>query len=348
VTAPVRLTAYSHGAGCACKLGPGDLAAVLELLGPTADDDPNLLVGYGTSDDAGVYRVRDDLALVFTTDFFTPIVDDAYDWGRIAATNALSDVYAMGAVPLMVLNLVAWPREGLPAELLADVLRGGRDVAKAAGAALVGGHSIDDAEPKYGMAVVGTADPDRLIRNDAGRPGDLLVLTKPLGTGVASTALKQDRVPAAVMVAAVEVMTTLNAAAATTALEHGVRAGTDVTGFGLLGHLRELAVASGCSAEVTADEVPLIPGVAELVEAGMVAGGTRRNRDHVESSVRWGGTPETLRWLLCDAQTSGGLLLAVPEAAVGGLVSTLEAAGTPAASVVGRLVAGEPGAIAVS
>src|SRR4051795_10119499 len=235
----VRLTALSHGAGCACKLSPADLRTVLGLVrGFEPATDPNLLVGFDTADDAAVYRLRDDLAIVVTTDFFTPIVDDAFDWGRIAATNALSDVYAMGAAPLLALNLVAWPREGLPFELLARVLDGGHDVVRAAGALVGGGHSIDDAEPKYGLAVVGTVDPDRVLTNRGAQVGDALVLTKPLGLGVISTALKRDAASPDLVAEAIRVMTTLNADARDAALAvtaGAVHAATDVTGFGPLG-----------------------------------------------------------------------------------------------------------------
>ena len=243
---PVRLTDFSHGAGCACKLSPADLRTVLGLMRASdAAADPDLLVGFDTSDDAAVYRLRDDLAIVFTTDFFTPIVDDPYDWGRIAATNALSDVYAMGATPLLALNLVGWPREGLPFDLLARVLDGGGDVVRAAGAFIGGGHSIDDAEPKYGLAVVGTVHPDRVLTNAAARTGDALVLTKPIGLGVISTSLKRASAPPPLIAEAVHIMTTLNASARDAAVEvgDGVHAATDVTGFGLLGHLREMVAA---------------------------------------------------------------------------------------------------------
>ncbi len=212
----VRLTAFSHGAGCACKLSPADLRTVLGLVrGFETPTDPNLLVGFDTADDAAVYRIRDDLAIVVTTDFFTPIVDDPFDWGRIAATNALSDVYAMGGTPLLALNLVAWPREGLPFELLARVLDGGAAVARDAGCLIAGGHSIDDAEPKYGLAVVGTVHPDAVLTNSGARPGDAIVLTKPIGLGVISTAVKREAANPDLLAAAIEVMTTLNAARAT-------------------------------------------------------------------------------------------------------------------------------------
>ena len=262
MTQTVRLTAFSHGAGCACKLSPADLRTVLGLVrGFEPATDPNLLVGFDTADDAAVYRLRDDLAIVVTTDFFTPIVDDPFDWGRIAATNALSDVYAMGGTPLLALNLVGWPREGLPFELLARVLDGGAAVAGAAGCLIAGGHSIDDAEPKYGMAVVGTVDPAAVLTNAGARVGDVLVLTKPIGLGVISTAVKREAATPELLATAITVMTTLNDTARDAALSIGVNAATDVTGFGLLGHLRELCVASGVGAIVHAGSVPVIDGV---------------------------------------------------------------------------------------
>lgn len=348
---PVRLTRFSHGAGCACKLSPADLRTVLGLVrGLEPAGDPDLLVGLDTADDAAVYRLRDDLAIVVTTDFFTPIVDDPYDWGRIAAANALSDVYAMGGAPLLALNLVAWPREGLAFELLARVLDGGADVTRAAGALVAGGHSIDDAEPKYGLAVVGTVDPTRVLTNTGARAGDTIVLTKPIGLGVISTALKRDAAPAALVDEAIRVMTCLNAGARDAALEIGdaVHAATDVTGFGLLGHLRELAVGSAVGVEVDAAAVPVIDGVRELLAAGMVAGGTQRNHAFVSPDVDWGSLPESEQLLLADAQTSGGLLLAVAREQAGTLVAALEAHGTLAAAVVGRVVPGARGRITVA
>jgi len=335
----VRLTSLSHGAGCACKLGPDDLKQVLGLVrGLGGSPDPDLIVGLDTSDDAAVYRVRPDLALVLTTDFFTPIVDDPYDWGRIAATNALSDVYAMGAAPLLALNLVAWPREGLPFELLARVLDGGADVARDAGAVIAGGHSIDDAEPKYGLAVLGTVHPDAVWTNAGAQPGDALVLTKPIGLGVISTAIKRDAAPASVVDEAVRIMTTLNAGARDAAAELGgdVHAATDVTGFGLLGHLRELAVASGVTVELDATAVPVIDGVRDLLAAGMVAGGTQRNHAFVSDDVDWGDLPEHEQLLLADAQTSGGLILSVDHDRAAALVGALRAQGVRATTVIGR------------
>jgi selenide, water dikinase len=347
--APVRLTSFSHGAGCACKLGPDDLRTVLGLVRGLDASDPDLLVGLDTADDAAVYRLRPDLAVVVTTDFFTPIVDDPYDWGRIAATNALSDVYAMGGAPLLALNLVAWPREGLPFDLLARVLDGGADVVRASGALVAGGHSIDDAEPKFGLAVVGTVDPTRVLTNRGAHPGDALVLTKPIGLGVISTAVKRDAAPPALLDEAVTVMTTLNDGARDGALALGadVHAATDVTGFGLLGHLREMLAASGVAAELDASAVPVIDGVRDLIAAGMVAGGTRRNHAFVSDGVDWGALPEAEQLLLADAQTSGGLLIAVAENRSDQLVADLQRRGTPAAAVIGRTTAAPAGHITV-
>jgi selenide,water dikinase len=344
VTQTVRLTAFSHGAGCACKLSPDDLRTVLGLVrGFEPSADPNLLVGFDTSDDAAVYRLRDDLAVVVTTDFFTPIVDDPYDWGRIAATNALSDVYAMGGTPLLALNLVAWPREGLPFELLARVLDGGADVARAAGCLVAGGHSIDDAEPKYGMAVVGTVHPDAVLTNSGAQPGDALVLTKPIGLGVISTAVKRDAASAAHLQAAIDVMTTLNASARDAAVDVGVHAATDVTGFGLLGHLRELCAGSGVRAIVRASEVPVIDGVRDLLASGMVAGGTQRNLAFVAPDVDFATLAAEEQLLLADAQTSGGLLLAVAPDRVHRLLESCTTRGTLAAAVIGELTAAGDG-----
>jgi selenide, water dikinase len=349
-TEPVRLTRFSHGAGCACKLSPDDLRTVLGLVrGTDAPADPNLLVGFDTADDAAVYRLRDDLAVVVTTDFFTPIVDDPYDWGRIAATNALSDVYAMGGAPLLALNLVAWPREGLPFELLARVLDGGADVVGAAGALVAGGHSIDDAEPKYGLAVVGTVDPERVFTNAGAQAGDALVLTKPIGLGVISTAVKRDAATPELVAEAVRVMTTLNAGARDAALEvaGAVHAATDVTGFGLLGHLRELLAASGLAADIDAAAVPVIGGVRELVTAGLVAGGTQRNHAFVSDTTEWGSLTEPDQMLLADAQTSGGLLIAVAADHAGDLVAGLKRHAALAAVVIGHCVPGTPGRVTV-
>jgi selenide,water dikinase len=301
--------------------------------------DPNVLVGTRTSDDAGVYRLREDLALVQTADFFTPIVDDPYDFGRIAATNALSDVYAMGGRPVSALNLVAWSVEALGAEMLGEVLRGGQDVIGAAGAVIVGGHTIDDPEPKYGLAVTGVVDPAEVITNAGGRVGDALVLTKPLGAGAVTTALKKGLAGDDVLARAVEVMTELNAAASEAARAAGAHAMTDVTGFGLLGHLHELALGSGVAAVVEADAVPVIAGVLELLaDDRAIAGGSRNNRRYAEEFASFDdGVGEVRRRLVTDAMTSGGLLVAVDPAR----------AGEVPGPVIGRLVDGEPGTIRV-
>jgi len=333
----VKLTSLSHGAGCACKVPAALLAPLVQALPQSAD--PNLLVGTETSDDAGVYRLREDLALVQTADFFTPIVDDAYDFGRIAATNALSDVYAMGGRPLSALNLVAWSVAELGAELLGEVLRGGYDVVSAAGATIVGGHTIDDPEPKYGLAVTGVIDPADLITNAGGQAGDALVLTKPVGAGAVTTALKKGLADEWTLARAVEVMTELNAGAAEAAQAVGAHAMTDVTGFGLLGHLHELTLASGVSAVIGATDVPAIEGARELLEdERAIAGGSRNNRRYAEEFASFAaGVDEVNRRLVTDAMTSGGLLVAVaPD----------RAAELPGV-VIGRLVDGEAGTIEV-
>ena len=322
------------------------MAQVLRHV-PVATD-PRILVDASTRDDAAVFQVAQDRAIVATVDFFTPIVDDPYDFGRIAATNAFSDVYAMGATPLLALNLVGWPRDTLPFELLGEVIRGGADVSRAAGAFVLGGHSVDDPEPKYGMVVIGEIHPDRIVKNAGARPGDVLILTKPLGTGVLTTALKRDLVTETDLAEAVKVMTTLNAGAARAMLAVGVHAATDVTGFGLLGHLSTLLEASGTAAELQAAAVPLLPRARELVERGAVPGGTTRNAESVARTVSFApGVDAPTRLLLADAQTSGGLLMAVAAERAAGLVAGLEREATPARAVIGRVVAGPAGRISV-
>jgi selenide, water dikinase len=333
----VALTSLSHGAGCGCKLPAASIGPLLAGIPGTAN--PNVLVGFDTSDDAGVYKLRDDLAIVQTVDFFTPIVDDPRDFGRIAACNALSDVYAMGGVPISALNLVAFSIEQLGQTVIAEILRGGAEIAAEAGVAIVGGHSIDDAEPKYGMAVTGIVHPDELLTNAGGRAGDTLVLTKPLGAGAVSTAVKRGL--EAPLQEAIDVMTTLNRDASAAARAAGAHGMTDVTGFGLLGHLHELALASSCAAEVDAAAVPAIDGVVELLarnDGAAVAGGTRRNRAFAEDFSTFAITvPEERVWLVCDAMTSGGLLAAAAPADAGAI---------PGAAI-GRLLDGEPGSISV-
>jgi selenide,water dikinase len=338
IPSEVRLTELSHGAGCACKIGAADLRPILAEL-PVASD-PGLLVGAENCDDAAVYRLRADLAVVQSVDFFTPIVDDPYDFGRIAATNALSDLYAMGAQPVLALNLVAFSLERLPGSTLAEILRGGADVVAAAGAIIGGGHSIDDHEPKYGLAVTGTVDPSAMLTNAGGRPGDELFLTKPIGGGLVTTAAKRGLASEETIAAAIEVMTTLNAQAAAAALAAGASAATDVTGFGLLGHLHELCAASGCAAEVEANAVTAISGAEDLAgNERCVAGGSRRNAADAASFTTFAdGVSPARRVLVSDAMTSGGLLVAVPG----------ERAALAPGVRIGRLVEGDPGGIRVT
>lgn len=300
-----RLTSYAHGGGCACKIPPGELEEAVRGL--TGQVGPDILVGLEDGDDAAAVRVRGDLAVLSTADFFTPVVDDPYDWGRIAAANALSDIYAMGGDPVVAINLVGWPREVLPLELMTEVLRGGLDVAALAGCPVIGGHSIDDPEPKYGMAVTGTAHPDRLLRNDAAEPELPITLTKPIGVGLLNNRHKRT---GEVFPAAIEVMTQLNRDAARAALTAGVRAGTDVTGFGLLGHLYKVCRASGVGAVIERAAVPLVEGALEALRDGYVSGGSRRNLDWVVPHLATeAGVTENDLLMLADAQTSGGLLL---------------------------------------
>ena len=310
-TAP-RLTQLARGGGCACKIPPGELEEMVRGL--TGVTSPDLVVGLDDGDDAAAVRVEGGLAVLATADFFTPVVDSAYDWGRIAAANALSDIYAMGGRPVVAVNLLGWPRDTLPRELAQEVLRGGLDVARQAGCPVAGGHSIDDPEPKYGMAVTGIGDPDRLLRNDAARPGLPISLTKPLGVGVLNNRHKQT---GEVFEHAVESMAALNADASRAALDAGISAATDVTGFGLLGHLFKMARASGVTAVVDAAAVPYLEGARESLAAGFVPGGSRRNLDWVRAHLFAEVTEDELV-LLADAQTSGGLLLAgeIPGATV--------------------------------
>jgi selenide,water dikinase len=304
--------------------------------------DPAVLVGHATSDDAAVYRLSADQALVATVDYFTPIVDDGYDFGRIAAANALSDVYAMGARPIFALAITGFPRDQLGSGVLERILRGGADKAAEAGIAVVGGHSIDDAEPKYGLAVTGLVHPDRIVRNVGARVGDRLFLTKPLGAGIVSTAVKRGLADEALVARAVEVMATLNRAAAEAMTSVGPTAGTDVTGFGLLGHLSEMTRGSGVAARVRAGAVPVQAGVYELAAQDVVPGGTKRNHAGLAGIVRWATEVDLAsQMVLADAQTSGGLLIAVPAERAGAMRAALERAGTPAAAEIGEIVAGE-------
>ncbi len=312
--------------------------------------DPNVLVGTAIPDDAGVYRLSDEMALAQSVDIFTPVVDAPYDYGRIAAANALSDLYAMGARPIIALNVIGFPVSKVPLSVMGEILRGGAEKCQEAGVALLGGHTIDDEEPKYGLAVTGVVHPDRVVTNVGARPGDYLVLTKPLGTGTITTALKQGKAAAAHVAAAVEIMATLNRDAMDAMLEVGVHACTDITGYGLLGHMHELLQASGVAAEVESKAVPILDAAWPYAEQDIFPGGSRSNRIYLEGHrlVQWAeGVSLTMRLLLCDAQTSGGLLMAVPSERVDALVAALKTRSTPAAAVIGRVVEGPAGHIRV-
>ncbi len=339
IDTPVRLTSLSHGGGCACKLSAKELAGVLKDL-PLVDD-PRSLIDASTNDDAAVYMMGDDRAIVATLDFFTPIVDDAYTFGAIAAANAFSDVYAMGATPLLGLSIVAWPREPAMLRLLNKTMRGATDVAKQAGVFILGGHSIDDAEPKFGMVAIGEVDMADLISNANSEVGDVLLLTKPLGTGILTTALKRDLITEEQLQPAIESMSKLNADAAGVIREHrsAVHAVTDVSGFGLLGHLRNMLEACGHSATIVADSLPSIPMVKDLIEEGVLPGGSRRNHEAACEISKWSAAvSETDQFLMTDAQTSGGLLIAVDADHVDTIIKALADAGTLAQAIIGEII----------
>lgn len=343
---PIRLTQTAKRAGCAAKQPPGFLLPLLGRLPKGVD--PRVLVSSATADDAAVIRLDDERALVLTTDFFTPIVDDPYDFGAIAAANALSDVYAMGGEPIAALNLVGFPTDSLESDVLVEILRGGAEKAREAGIDVVGGHTIQSDEPIYGLAVTGMIHPARVVTNAGGRPGDALVLTKPVGVGIVATAAKQDKDTRAAIGDAIGLMKTLNRTAAEVMLEVGVHAATDVTGFGVLGHLRNVLAASGCAATVRASAVPVLEAARAYAEAGIAPGGTLANARFLADFVRFDAAVDrATQLLLCDAQTSGGLLIALPHARAERLVAALRARGTPSASIVGMLDDGPTGTMHV-
>ncbi len=342
----VRLTKFAKRAGCAAKQPPGYLLPLLARLPPVTD--PNVLVGSATADDAAVYRLDDERALVLTTDFFTPIVDDPYDFGAVAAANALSDVWAMGGRPISALNLVGFPEASLPDDVLAEILRGGAEKAKEAGIDIVGGHTIKSEEPIYGLAVTGLVHPAKIWSNAGGRPGDLLVLTKPLGLGIITTAAKNDVDRHGAIVEAIRLMATLNRDACEAARPFDPHACTDVTGFGLLGHLRNVAAGSRLAARVWLSEVPVLSAAWDYVTEGVAPGGTRANLRFLQGCTTWqAGLTNEAQLVLCDAQTSGGLLLVVAPDRADALLGALREARTPAAAVIGRLEAGLPGTLFV-
>ncbi|MED4056827.1 selenide, water dikinase SelD [Niallia taxi] len=344
---PVKLTSLSTKGGCGCKIGPADLSEVIRMLPPT-EPNPNLLVGLDTSDDAGVYKLTDDLALVQTLDFFTPIVDDPYSFGQIAAANALSDIYAMGGKPLTALNIVAFPISVLDKEILSDIMRGAGDKVKEAGATLVGGHSIDDKEPKFGLAVTGTVHPDKVRANAGAKPGDKLILTKPIGVGILTTSIKRSLLSEEEIDRVTTVMATLNKTAAEVMEPYNVHACTDVTGFGLLGHASEMAKGSQAGITIYKEQVPLLPRVRELAEQGVIPGGTKNNFAHLDGEVSFPAQMDELdQLILCDAVTSGGLLISVSGDEAESLLAQLIEKGVEAA-LIGEVTDNQKGHIVVA
>ena len=344
-TEEIKLTHFTHGLGCACKLRPQDLEEVLKNMPSVTDK--HVLVGTDTSDDATVYQINDEQAIVQTLDFFTPIVDDPYDFGAIAAANALSDVYAMGAKPLFALNIVGFPDKRLPMKVLQDILSGAQSVAAEAGISVLGGHTVEDTEPKYGMVVTGMVHPEKVIRNTGARNGDVLVLTKPLGTGILSTATKRGLASPETIATLTKTMKTLNKVPAEIMMEYDVHACTDVTGFGLLGHLKEMIHNSETGFELNKNSIPYLPDAVKFARAGIVPGGTQNNLAFVDSKVIW---PETIpgyeKHLLCDAQTSGGLLMALSQAEADQIISQLQKQSI-VAGVIGKFTKEHPGKIHV-
>jgi len=344
-TKEIKLTHYTHGLGCACKIQPQNLEKVLKNL--PAFFDSNVMVGTETSDDATVYKLTDNLALVQTLDFFTPIVDDPYDFGAIAAANALSDIYAMGAKPIFALNIVGFPEDTLPLEILEKILKGAHDKASEAGIPVLGGHTIEDPEPKYGMVVSGIIHPDKIIKNAGAKPGDVLILTKPLGTGILSTAIKRGLVEDDLKKEVTIIMSKLNKVASEIMLKYNVSACTDVTGFGLLGHLREVTLASKCNADVFFDRIPFIREVKAFATAGIIPGGTYNNLDYVKDDVDYGIRTKTEQLLLNDAQTSGGLLISLPENDGKQYLEELKQAGIDNPTIIGAFTAKGKGKITI-
>lgn len=343
----VKLTHYSHGMGCGCKMRPQFLEKVLQSLPVPSDE--RIIVGTGSSDDAAVFRINDNQAIVQTIDFFTPIVDDPYDFGAIAATNSISDIYAMGAIPLFALNVVAFPTKTLSQDILEQILKGASDKAAEAGISIVGGHSIDDNEPKFGLTVTGIVHPDKILTNNHALPGDVIIFTKPLGTGILSTALRKGLADESDLAEAVKWMKTLNRASAETALNFEIHACTDVTGFGLMGHLSEITRGSGVDAEINFSKVPFMSNVRKYAEMEAIPGGTKGNYEHYSSIIRWDeNLSQVERYMISDAQTSGGLLFTVPESVAGNLLEQLQRNGCQAACVIGKISGKGRGVISVS
>ncbi|MCC5894090.1 MAG: selenide, water dikinase SelD [Alkalibacterium sp.] len=342
----VKLTTLTTKGGCGCKIGPSDLREVLNTL-PETKKDPNLLVGLDTGDDAGVYKLTDDLAIVQTLDFFTPIVDDPYDFGQVAAANALSDVYAMGGTPVTALNIVAFPIHTLDKAILTEILRGASDKCQEANCNLVGGHSIDDQEPKFGLSVTGTIHPDHILTNSGAEKGDQLILTKPIGVGISTTAIKRGLLSEEDTNNVTHVMATLNKTAAEVMKPYDIHACTDVTGFGLLGHLTEMATESHQAITINKNDVPVLPHVRELAEQGVIPGGSKNNLKHVKDVVHFDSKFDDIdQLILADAVTSGGLLMAVSKEDASALLNALVQSGIHA-ELIGEVTEGDSGHIYV-
>ncbi|HCL00115.1 MAG TPA: selenide, water dikinase SelD [Candidatus Marinimicrobia bacterium] len=332
----IRLTQYTHGLGCACKIRPQHLEEILKKFQALPSEYTQ--VGFETSDDAAVFRLTDDISLVSTVDFFTPIVDDPYDFGRIAAVNSLSDIYAMGGKPVFALNIAAFPEKRLPMKVLERILEGALHVARQAGIPILGGHTIEDNEPKFGLAVTGTVHPDKIWRNTGAQPGDALILTKPIGLGILSTALKRGLLDNSTKNLIINIMGELNSTAADVIREFTVHACTDITGFGLLGHLSEMVAVGDITAQVFSSKVPVIPNTVEMVRRDVIPGGTDANMDYLKDRVIWDDkVGSILRIILCDAQTSGGLLVATPELNASEMVKQLRKSGIDHASIIGKI-----------
>ena len=335
-----RLTEYTHALGCACKIRPQLLEKILS--GIPRNNNPAVLVGHETSDDAAVYQIDENTAIVQTVDFIPPVVDDPYMYGAISAANALSDVYAMGGKPLFALSIVGFPDRKLPLEVLQQILKGANDKVAEAGIQVIGGHSIEDSEPKFGLVVTGIVHPGNILRNSTARPGDALILTKPIGTGIITTAIKRGMADSVAVERVMQVMAGLNRASAEIMSGYAVNACTDVTGFGLLGHLKEMVCGAGVRAILTAGNIPVLDAAWEFAAAGAIPGGTRNNLDYVKEFVHWNeDTPELLKFILADAQTSGGLLISLPEYQATELLAKLHEAGNPDAAIIGKIVAGD-------
>jgi cysteine desulfurase len=336
VTGEIRLTQFTHGMGCACKIRPQYLEQVLKDLAVPVD--PNVLVSLATSDDAAVYRINETTAIIQTVDFFTPVVDDPYHFGAIAAANALSDIYAMGGTPLFALNIVGFPENRLPMEVLKNILKGAQDKAEEAGISILGGHTVEDTEPKFGMTVTGVVHPEKILTNSNLKVGDVLILTKPLGTGIIATAVKRELAEPGQAEKVIQVMSQLNKTAADIMKEFPVNACTDVTGFGLLGHLREMTVSSRMDVEIELEKIPLIDGVERLAANGIIPGGTRNNLEFVSDVAEWrSDVPEVIRLVMSDAQTSGGLLISIPEKKGYEMVKCLKDKGITDVAVIGKV-----------